>query len=597
MEYDRDFHERGTGCFYSGIVSSAVRLSHELCHGSRLQDIINSKTKDMKKNFLRTRWFFTMLLLVTTMIMPSMMWAQSITPTRPKGDGKTKPYQIGNRAELYWFAGLVNGTLENVDRDKSANAILTANIIVNTGVLDAVNKGKVSESDFIEWEPIGTGFWNAYTGTFDGQGYTISGLYFNNPTSYYVGLFGCIGANGKISNVGVLDSYFQFCALGGGVCGNNYGELQNCSNSSTVICKTQDGTGGVCGKNHGTVRDCKNTGSVRGIAPLGGVCGVNISGIIENCFNEGTVSETVTSAGGSGVCGANLDGGTITNCYYLSNTATDGIGGRTDVSGKAEKISIEHFESGEVAWLLNGKGLGEQVWGQHLGIDPSPVPGSDYKVIKAAKGDNDTYWATFSNLTNDVTLSVPSGRKLNVYNATVSGGKMTLTERSDNQVAKEEGVLLKTDGEYVNAKANETNDLTTASPYENHLVATPAEAQPVTAETGYKLYRLTYNKAATKEGLGFYLGSSDGKSLKATPGKAYLQVNEDEAKDPSSASLARSFVFGGGNETTGIEGITIMGTDVQRHGTFEGIFDLQGRKISNPTKGIYIKNNKKVVIK
>lgn len=547
-----------------------------------------------------------MLLLVTTMIMPSMMLAKSITPTQPKGEGTAEnPYQIGTAAELYWFAGLVNGTLVDVQKNASADAILTTDITVNNGVLDA-NKNLVSESDFIEWAPVGTSRNDAYTGTFDGKGYTISGLYFNNPTSYYVGLFGCIGANGKISNVGVLDSYFQFCALGGGVCGmNKNGELQNCSNSSTVICKTQDGTGGVCGKNYGTVRDCKNTGSVRGIAPLGGVCGVNISGIIENCFNEGTVSETVTSDGGSGVCGANLDGGTITNCYYLSNTATDGIGGRTDVSGKAEKISIEHFESGEVAWLLNGKGLGEQVWGQHLGIDPSPVLGSDYKVIKAAKGDKDanghyTYWATFSNQTNDATLSVPSDRTLNVYNATVSGGKMTLTQRNDNQVAKEEGVLLKTDVEYVNAKANKENVLPKAS---SDLVATQAETQIVTAETGYRLYRLTYKNDTKKEGLGFYLGvdndnnSSDGKSLKAIPGKAYLKVSENEAKDPSSAALTRSFVFGGGSETTGIDEITIMGTDVQRHGTIEGIFDLQGRKISNPTKGIYIKNNKKVIIK
>ena len=206
-----------------------------------------------------------------------------------------------------------------------------------------------------------------------------------------------------------------------------------------------------------------------------------------------------------------------------------------------------------------------------------------------------------SNLTNNATLSVQSGRKLNVYNATVSGGKMTLTER-DNQVAKKEGVLLKTDGEYVNAKVNKPNELTAASSYENHLVATPAVAQTVTA-TGYILYRLTYKNATTKEGLGFYLGvdkannSYNGTRLIATPGKAYLKVSEKEAKDPSSAALARSFVFGSGNETTGIEGITIMGTDVQRHGTIEGIFDLQGRKIVNPTKGIYIKNNKKVVIK
>ena len=555
----------------------------------------------MKKNFVKSRWLFTMLLFVTTMIMPSMMLAEeSITPTQPKGKGTAdKPYQIGTAAELYWFAGLVNGTLVGVEKDASANAKLMNNITVNEGVLDA-NKDLVSGKDFIPWTPIGTSDDDAYTGTFDGKGYTISGLYFNNPTSYYVGLFGCIGANGKISNVGVLDSYFQFCARGGGVCGkNNNGELQNCSNSSTVICNMQDGTGGVCGFNSkGTVRDCKNTGSVRGKATLGGVCGVNSYGTITNCFNDGSVSGQDAVGG---VCGAYF-GGTTTNCYYLSNTATHGIGGRADVSGKAEKMSIEHFESGEVAWLLNGKGLGEQVWGQQLGKDLYPVLGSDYKVIKAAQGDKDanghyTYWATFSNLKNDVTLSVPSDRTLNVYNATVSGGKMTLTQRNDNQVAKEEGVLLNTDGEYVNAKANETNELEKAS---SDLVATPAEAQIVT-ENGYILYRLTYNDAKTKAGLGFYLGvvnnSSDGTSLKATPGKAYLKVSENAAKAPSSAALTRSFVFGGGSETTGIDGITIMGTDVQRHGTIEGIFDLQGRKIVNPTKGIYIKNNKKVIIR
>ena len=379
------------------------------------------------------------------------------------------------------------------------------------------------------------------------------------------------------------------------------GVLQNCSNSSTVIGKNNDSkAGGVCGDNNGTVRDCKNTGSVSGQNDVGGVCGFSV-GTVKSCYNTGSVHGTGTHVGG--VCGSNYIGttysGTITNCYYLENTATGGMEGK-DVPGKAEKMSIEHFESGEVAWLLNGKGLGEQVWGQQLGKDQYPVPGSAHKVIKAAQGDKDanghyTYWATFSNLTNDATLSVPSDRSLKVYNATVSGGKMTLTQRSDDQVAKGEGVLLKTNGEYVNAKANETTELEKVSPDENHLVATLAVAQTVT-ENGYILYRLTY-KNQYKDNLGFYLGSSDGKSLKAIPGKAYLKVSENAAKAPSSAALTRSFVFGGGSETTGIDEITIMGTDVQRHGTIEGIFDLQGRKIVNPTKGIYIKNNKKVIIK
>ena len=436
----------------------------------------------------------------------------------------------------------------------------------------------------------------------------------------------------------------------GGIVGGVRINLENCENHSSV--KGTRFVGGIAGCSEKNIKRCTNYGTVENNNSFtGGIIGYAYDTSIEDCANYGKITSTGWHAGG--IAGQSFFNKSIQNVFsygdvtntndnpgiiigtvtgtltakgivaynkeaLLNNSFVDinnivGTGTLTFDDGKVEADVVKAFtkqqiESGEVAYLLaEGKVLGEQAWGQQLGKDQYPVPSSDYKVVKAAQGDKDanakdTYWATFSNPTNDVTLSVPSDRTLNVYNATVSGGKMTLTERN-NQVAKEEGVLLKTDGEYVNAKANKTNELTAASSDENHLVATPAEAQTVTAETGCKLYRLTYNKAATKEGLGFYLSvdkdnnSSDGTSLKATPGKAYLQVSENEAKDPSSAALARSFVFGGGNETTGIDGITIMGTDVQRHGTIEGIFDLQGRKISNPTKGIYIKNNKKVVIK
>ena len=356
-KYDRDFHERGTGYFYSGIVSSVVRHSHELCHGSRLQDIINSKTNNMKKNFVKSRWLFTMLLFVTTMIMPTMMLAKSITPTKPNGEGTAeKPYQIGTAAELYWFAGLVNGTLVDVEKNASAYAILTTDITVNKGVLDAI-KDRVSGNDFIEWIPVGSAK-NAYTGTFDGKGYTISGLYFDHPDAdYYVGLFGCIGhdGKGKISNVGVLDSYFQFGAQGGGVCGVNNGELQKCSNSSTVIGNERsEAIGGVCGKNSGTVRDCKNTGSVSGQEFVGGVCGFNKdSGIIENCFNKGTVSGTDGDVGG--VCGFNYKG-TIKSCYNTASVSGTGddVGG---VCGENSGATTNCFNKGTVS------GTGKKVGG------------------------------------------------------------------------------------------------------------------------------------------------------------------------------------------------------------------------------------------
>lgn len=321
----------------------------------------------MKTNFVKLRWLFTMLLFVTTMIMPTMMLAKSIDLKIPEGDGAGTPYKIGTAEELYWFAGLVNGTLPGVKKDLSANAILTDDIIVNTGVLDP-NKDLVSGNDFIEWIPIGKSSSDddAYTGTFDGNGHTISGLYFNKSNSWYVGLFGCIGAEGKISNVGVSDSYFQSsnCPYIGGVCGSNSGELQNCSNSSTVIGKENEyRIGGVCGYNE---RRYNEKG-----------------GIIENSFNEGTVSGTgdydVLNIGG--VCGDNYEG-PITNCYYLSGTVADGkggIGGKDDENGKAVEMSKDRFKSGEVAWLLNGsKSVSTEestlAWYQKLGENADAYP-------------------------------------------------------------------------------------------------------------------------------------------------------------------------------------------------------------------------------
>ena len=480
-----------------------------------------------------------------------------------------------------------------------------------------------------------------------------------NSGNYYTGILAGYAGSCIFENIKTLGN----CSvegedITGGIAGIAEGNISNCENHAEV--KGMISLGGILGIYYGSdnsITSCANYGAVTGYRQVGGMVGYFDSGTIQNSANYGDITgkDNVGNLIGEGViCNLNnvLGTGNVTATsdteragllvgrISKSSSAASGIlaynssakltingaeqtgeavkaigeGSLTYPEGVNEAdvikaFTAEQLKSGEVAYLLaEGKVLGEQVWGQQLGKDQYPVPGSDYKVIKAAQGDKDangnyTYWATFSNQTNDVTLSVPSDRTLKVYNATVSGGKMTLIERSDYQVAKEEGVLLKTDGEYVNAKANEKNELTKVSSDVNHLVATPAEATTVTADAGYKLYRLTYNKAATKEGLGFYLSvdkdnnSNDGISLKATPGKAYLQVSENEAKDPSSAALARSFVFGGGNETTGIEGITIMGTDVQRHGTIEGIFDLQGRKISNPTMGIYIKNNKKVIIK
>ena len=536
----------------------------------------------MKMKFTQLRWFVTMLLLVTAMAMPKMAWAE-IKPKQPSGKGTAdSPYQIGTAEELYWFAALVNGDESvctgDVTQNTSANAVLTADITVNTGVLNDDGTLANNYSGFITWTPIGKVLKKPYTGTFDGQGHTISGLYFNNSEVISVGLFGNKD-KGTIKNVGVVDSYF---------------------NGSLTV-------GGVCGYNEfGTITGCYNTGAVSGNGYVGGVCGYNEYGTINSCYNTGAVSGGSEMIGG--VCGINETMNNfkayITNCYYNSDKYTGNAIGADwgTATNKVEGKTTEQFKSGEVCYLLNGSSpYGE--WGQQIGTNDYPIIGSAYKVLRAAQDGQEgtNYWVTFSNRKSNAELMASTG-EITVYNAIVSGGTLTLTKRSDHKVALGEGVLLKANCEYVNT-INISDEVSAAATGENHLVATPATAQTITAETGYTLYRLTYNKTATKEGLGFYLGivgeSNDGSQLKATPGKAYLKVSTGAATNTATTALARSFVFPGDDETTGIGEIVIEGdAGISGSANADGrIYNLQGQQVTAPVKGLYIKNNKKVIIK
>ena len=279
---------------------------------------------------------------------------------------KDAVYEISNAGQLYWFAGLVNGTLSGVAQNKSANAVLTADIVVNANVLKS--DGTLNEGTFKEWTPIATSA-SPYTGIFDGQNHTISGLYFNQENSYDVGLFG--RNNGKIANAGILDSYFYGTSKVGGMCGNNYtGTISNCYNTGSV---SGIGTaGGVSGYNYtGSITNCYNTGSsVSGSGYVGGVNGRN-QGTITNCYNTSSVSGKERYVGG--VIGRNESNATITNCYYDSAIYTgNAIGANDGTTEKVEGKTTEQFKTGEVAYLLQN-GQSEEIWGQTIGTDTYPV--------------------------------------------------------------------------------------------------------------------------------------------------------------------------------------------------------------------------------
>lgn len=307
---------------------------------------------------------------------------------------KDAVYEISNAGQLYWFAGLVNGTLSGVAQNKSANAVLTADIVVNANVLKS--DGTLNEGTFKEWTPIATSA-SPYTGIFDGQNHTISGLYFNQENSYDVGLFG--RNNGKIANAGILDSYFYGTSKVGGMCGNNYtGTISNCYNTGSV---SGIGTaGGVSGYNYtGSITNCYNTGNVSGSSGfVGGVSGYNDGGTITNCYNtgssvsgsgyvggvngrnQGTITNCYNTSSVSGkeryvggVIGRNESNATITNCYYDSAIYTgNAIGANDGTTEKVEGKTTEQFKTGEVAYLLQN-GQSEEIWGQTIGTDTYPV--------------------------------------------------------------------------------------------------------------------------------------------------------------------------------------------------------------------------------
>ena len=516
---------------------------------------------------------------------------------------------------------------------------------MNTGVLDA-NKNLVSKSDLTEWKPIGAR-WSSYTGTFDGQGYTISGLYFNNPTSSYVGLFGSIGANGKISNVGVLDSYFQFSEFGGGVCGVNYGTVRDCKNTGSVrglaaiggVCGlnekdgiiensfnegTVSGTGdnvqqvgGVCGYNNGTIKSCYNTASVSGQNSVGGVCGFNSRGIITNCFNEGTVSGqtfvggvcgngcgvTTTNCfnGGivsgqshvSGVCGYDYNyDGTLTNCYYLSDTAKGGINGK-DVSGKAEGKSIEQFKSGEVAYLLNGStSEGELAWYQKLGTDA-------YPVLTATKGNTvyngsfrycDNTATSYSNSTSEdvlvhqmsATLASPEhdadkhiyhmgcrneGCTLHKYVADMAGN-IEVTKDANNKFVATEDLTL-ADGEdfkdyepFISKTISYSRNIPEGSTWGTLCLPFAIDQSK---ETGCKFYRLTgidndcitlesYEEGIIPAGTPVLFKMNEGKtSLSLSASNAEIATAPTVAGTNKDVNLVGSFTKIGGKDNQGLD--------------------------------------------
>ena len=305
-------------------------------------------------------------------------------------------YQIENAGQLYWFAALVNTEENGTYPNTSANAVLTKDIVVNENVLTESGELASDTSGFRTWTPIGN-YGSKYAGKFDGQGHTVSGLYFND-NYYQVGLFSYVDS-GTISNVGVIDSYLKSSdtwGVAGGICGTNLsGTIENCYSSGRIY--GEDSSGGISGTNHGIIKNCYNISTLEGGngkigSGVGGICGYN-TGIIENCHSVGKIENVVGYNGG--LCGYNCD--TIKNSYFNSDVYAGDYIGIYNGAGTIENVSAKttaEFASGEVCYLLNGDQT-KIAFYQTIGKDDYPVldstRGQVYEKMKDCSGALDGY--------------------------------------------------------------------------------------------------------------------------------------------------------------------------------------------------------------
>ena len=221
-------------------------------------------------------------------------------------DSNTKTYTVYNADGLLAWN-------EAAQKDRSINCTLTADI-------DLTGK---------DWTPIGTNFYNSYTGTFDGGGHTIPGLTFTTNDEY-AGLFGWLNRAGTVKNVvmeGVqITSHQIYGGSIGGVVGSGWGTIENCSVSGSV-----SGTvyvGGVVGVQiGGSITGCSSSATVKGMVDVGGVAGQTNSGAtMAACYATGNViieMDPKKNIAGGGLVGFNAESSVLA-CYATGNVTSTG---------------------------------------------------------------------------------------------------------------------------------------------------------------------------------------------------------------------------------------------------------------------------------
>lgn len=333
-------------------------------------------------------------------------------------------YEISTKEELYWFANAVNNGQGHI------NVILMNDIVVNENLLSKLTVAEDLSAVLNDGESAAVWCcYGTYKGVFDGRGYRISGLYYNDDTETAAnsGLLGNI-SGAIVRNVNVDDSYFSsngmavggiaakasssttienctfdgYChvignAITGGIVGDaSSSVISFCSNYGDVYGNgdVHYPVGGIAGRTGSScyVNNCSNEGNVTGSTDgyIGGIVGFNY-GTINYCYNKGTISGDP----GSGLCVVHYRGhinnsfnvgvaklgvgsyttidpenGYVSNCYWLESVSDHGY--RSDPEGVSESRTEDEMKS--LTFLKDLSNGTEGIWQQTEGEYPTLVP-------------------------------------------------------------------------------------------------------------------------------------------------------------------------------------------------------------------------------
>ncbi|GLQ97757.1 GLUG motif-containing protein [Dyella mobilis] len=259
---------------------------------------------------------------LATAALESALPAGFSTGTWGNANNQTTPYLLGMANNQVFNANDTSNTLytviQNVNQLQAVQNNLAGDYVLGNAIDASATSGWNGGAGFT---PIGIPTATAFTGVFDGLGFTISNLTIDLPNNNFVGLFSQL--NGTIRNLGLLGGAVSggFENVGGLV-GGNAGTVSDVYVTGAV--SGSENVGGLVGANTGTVSNAYATGAVSGSLYVGGLVGAN-EGTVSDVYATGAVSGAVYVGG---LIGANRD--TVSNAYATGTVSGSGslsIGG------------------------------------------------------------------------------------------------------------------------------------------------------------------------------------------------------------------------------------------------------------------------------